>query len=277
MFRFDFCLCYQVFPVNIPEALTCLTVWKRFNDIKALLKYVQKRHKEYKLSGSIPTFNNHIYFKRFEADVITERKLFIIRLFDYIAQHPILYKSQVFQEFFARSQAMPNEDKLQFDDESITSGTSSINGIQGSVYSTTSSMTESILSTAESSSNSNASDSSNNSRRCSIEINPNNNSIEPKKFDERKPVHSSSDSLIETPVHPNDQNELSHFKVLKTFGNIMQIQDMHTKNVYIMKSIWKLNEKNEEYYLPSNFPFMASLIAYYESDTCVYLLLEQAK
>lgn len=109
----------QVFPIEIPEALTCLTVWKRFNDIKALLKFIKKRHKSERLSGMVPTLNNHTFFKRFEADVITERKLFIIRLLDFVGQHPALYKSQVFQEFFATSQTMPNDENLQFDTDDI--------------------------------------------------------------------------------------------------------------------------------------------------------------
>lgn len=99
--------------------MTCLTVWKRFNDIKALLKFIKKRHKSERLLGIVPTLNNHTFFKRFEADVITERKLFIIRLLDFIGQHPQLYKSQVFQDFFITSQTMPMEENLQFDTDDI--------------------------------------------------------------------------------------------------------------------------------------------------------------
>lgn len=69
-----------MFRIDIPEALTCLTVWKRYNDIKTLLKFIKKRHKAERLSGIVPSLTNHTFFKRFEADVITERKLFIIRL-----------------------------------------------------------------------------------------------------------------------------------------------------------------------------------------------------
>lgn len=104
-----------MFPINIPEALTCLTVWKRYNDIKALLKSIKKRHKTERLNGIVPTLNNHTFFKRFEADVITERKLFIIRLLDFVGQHPQLYKSQAFQDFFNTSQSMPTEENLQFE------------------------------------------------------------------------------------------------------------------------------------------------------------------
>lgn len=101
--------------------MTCLTVWKRFNDIKALLKFIKKRHKSEHLNGTIPTLNNHTFFKRFEADVITERKLFIIRLLDFVGQHPALYKSQMFQKFFTTSQTMPNDESLQFEADDIVS------------------------------------------------------------------------------------------------------------------------------------------------------------
>lgn len=111
----------QVFPIDIPEALTCLTVWKRFNDIKALLKAMKKRHKNDHLSGTVPTLNNHTFFKRFEADVITERKLFVIRLLDFIGQHPALYKSQIFQDFLTTTQSMPSDDSLQFVIDEISS------------------------------------------------------------------------------------------------------------------------------------------------------------
>lgn len=108
-----------MFPIEIPEALTCLTVWKRFNDIKALLKFVKKRHRADRLSGMVPSLSNHTFFKRFEADVITERKLFIIRLLDFVGQHSALYKSQAFQEFFATSQTMPKDECLQFQADDI--------------------------------------------------------------------------------------------------------------------------------------------------------------
>lgn len=118
----------KVFPIEIPEALTCLTVWKRFNDIKALLKFIKKRHKSERLNGIVPTLSNHTFFKRFEADVITERKLFIIRLLDFIGQHPVLYKSQVFQEFFATSQSMPKEADLLFEPDDIPSTVDTVDG-----------------------------------------------------------------------------------------------------------------------------------------------------
>lgn len=148
-----------MFPINIPEALTCLTVWKRFNDIKALIKYVKKRHRSERLLGTVPTISNHTFFKRFEADVITERKLFIIRLLDFVAQHPTLYKSQVFQEFFAKGQTVPYDENLQFatddisnEDPNVTPSTSFvIDPNEVPTPSTSSSMNESFSSSSISS------------------------------------------------------------------------------------------------------------------------------
>lgn len=273
----------QVFPIHIPEALTCLTVWKRYNDIKSLLKYVKKRHKELKLPGIVPNLNNHVYFKRFEADVITERKLFIIRLLDYIGQHPILYKSQVFQEFFAKSQTVPYDDEsLQCNDQllvnrpdSIKTNTNAVDS-EDLVTSTSSSLDESICSNLSSSicSLQDASETSaavNSNNNCPIDETqylPNIKNI-PKDI-------LKQSQQYEFPFKPHQRNDLSQFKVLKTFDNVMQVQDINTKHVYIMKAIYKSTKENEDAYLPSNFPFMVSLVSYYLSDSSVYLLLEQA-
>lgn len=50
-----------------------------------------------------------------------ERKLFIIRLLDFVGQHPALYKSQVFQDFFTTSQTIPKDESLQFEADDIPS------------------------------------------------------------------------------------------------------------------------------------------------------------
>lgn len=126
-------LSLKVFPIDIPEALTVITVWKRYNDIKALLKFIKKRHKTEGLSGIVPTLSNHTFFKRFEADVITERKLFIIRLLDFIGQHSVLYKSKLFQDFFATSQSMPKEEVLLFEPDDISSAVDTVDGVAANI------------------------------------------------------------------------------------------------------------------------------------------------
>lgn len=90
----------QVFPAAVPEALTHVTVWKRFNEVKKLLKYVRNRHSTLGLRGEVPDIRNNGYFQRFHPDTISKRKLFILELLDFISQHPVLYKSHIFQLFF---------------------------------------------------------------------------------------------------------------------------------------------------------------------------------
>lgn len=87
----------------IPETLTCLTVWKRYNDVKKLHKLVAKRHKELQLRGKVPEHFDEGFFRRFDPDVIQSRKDHILRLLDFIAQHPALYKSHAFVQFFEAS------------------------------------------------------------------------------------------------------------------------------------------------------------------------------
>lgn len=100
----------QVFPAYLPEALTYLTVWKRFNEVKKLQKFVQKRHKELHLRGIVPDIKDDRYFRRFEPDVISERKLYILRLLDFVGQYSALYKSHAFQSFFEVSHTPPHEE-----------------------------------------------------------------------------------------------------------------------------------------------------------------------
>ncbi|XP_031637392.1 ribosomal protein S6 kinase delta-1 [Contarinia nasturtii] len=286
-----------VFPIEIPEALTCLTVWKRFNDVKALLKFVKKRHKDERLNGIVPTLNNHTFFKRFEADVITERKLFIIRLLDFIGQHPVLYKSSVFQEFFATSQTMPNDENLQFEADDIKTASEDtvdcaskilVDPDETPIPSTSSSLNESFESSSIStpiidSPAENSDDGYKASSENDIII-TDSIKIRSSSSDQSAAIltrqYSNGEYVfrdpIDTPCVPNQRKDLSKFKVLKAFDKVMQVQDLTTKQTYIMKSIDKIFNEPEEFYLPTNFPFMVSLVAYYISDSNVYLLLEQA-
>lgn len=96
---------FQVFPRSLPQALSCLTVWKRFHEVKKLYRDVQKKHKNCKLKGTMPEPADFSYFKRFESDVIENRKSYIVELLDFIAQHPVLYKSECFVRFFEIGQS----------------------------------------------------------------------------------------------------------------------------------------------------------------------------
>lgn len=91
----------------MPETMTCLTVWKRFNDVKQLHRHISQRHRELHLRGTVPptTTDSNTFFRRFDPDVIQLRRAYILTLLDFIAQHPALYKSHAFKQFFESSQS----------------------------------------------------------------------------------------------------------------------------------------------------------------------------
>ncbi|XP_059619927.1 ribosomal protein S6 kinase delta-1-like [Phlebotomus argentipes] len=88
-----------VFPRFVPEALSCVTVWKRFSEIKTLHKEIHRRHRALKLSGKVPKLEDRYFFRRFDAEVIGERRQYIIELLEFVAMHPALYTSEVFVKF----------------------------------------------------------------------------------------------------------------------------------------------------------------------------------
>lgn len=80
-----------------------MTVWKRYNDVKKLRKYIVQRHKELQLRGQVPEHKDEGFFRRFDPAVIQSRKEHILRLLDFISQHPALYKCHAFVQFFESS------------------------------------------------------------------------------------------------------------------------------------------------------------------------------
>ncbi|XP_073825270.1 ribosomal protein S6 kinase-like 1 [Musca autumnalis] len=100
-----------VFPRSVPQALTTLVVWRRFHDIKKLHRELKRRHKSLGLPGFMPEPIDCSFFKRFDQDVIRKRKAYIVSLLDFAAQHPALYKSHSFAQFFS-SETTPSN-KLQ--------------------------------------------------------------------------------------------------------------------------------------------------------------------
>ncbi|KAH8264261.1 hypothetical protein KR038_005434 [Drosophila bunnanda] len=101
-----------VFPRSVPQALTCLVVWKRFHDVKRLHRELSRRHKSLQLPGKLPVPTDSSYFKRFDAAVIQRRKEYILTLLDFAAQHPALYKCATFTQFFQETPS-PNGSPLK--------------------------------------------------------------------------------------------------------------------------------------------------------------------
>lgn len=87
-------------------------MWKRFHEIKRLHRELSRRHKNMQLPGKLPEPTDSSYFKRFDADVILRRKDYILKLLDFAAQHPALYKCNIFTQFFSEAQS-PNASPLR--------------------------------------------------------------------------------------------------------------------------------------------------------------------
>ncbi|XP_055851568.1 ribosomal protein S6 kinase delta-1 [Episyrphus balteatus] len=104
-----------VFPRSVPEALTCISVWKRFHDIKRLYREISRRHKTMNLNGQVPEPSDNSFFKRFDAKVIQNRKEYILNLLDFVAQHPALYKSHAFMHFFNDGHSADNSSQFHHD------------------------------------------------------------------------------------------------------------------------------------------------------------------
>lgn len=73
---------------------------------------LSRRHKSMQLPGRLPEPTDSTYFKRFDADVIQRRKDYILKLLDFAAQHPALYKCNTFTQFFSEVHS-PNASPLR--------------------------------------------------------------------------------------------------------------------------------------------------------------------
>ncbi|CAL1292451.1 unnamed protein product [Larinioides sclopetarius] len=90
----------QVYPKNSVEAVSEVTVWKRYNDFKKLHKALSTLHQNLYLKEPFPPFAKTRFFGRFDPDVIEERKQSALKLLQFAANCSPLFTSQVFVKFF---------------------------------------------------------------------------------------------------------------------------------------------------------------------------------
>ncbi|KRT80904.1 hypothetical protein AMK59_5148, partial [Oryctes borbonicus] len=98
----------MLYPESCPDAVTKITVWKRYNEFKKLYRELKSKHRSLRLAHKFPTLPNHPFFKRFNADVILERRVAILTFLEYIAQEPELFTCDVFVKFFESSHMPSN-------------------------------------------------------------------------------------------------------------------------------------------------------------------------
>ncbi|XP_041971405.1 ribosomal protein S6 kinase delta-1 isoform X2 [Aricia agestis] len=88
-----------LFPLESPEAVTVVSVWKRYSDIQQLHKSMKSLHAGLHLRGTFPTLAKSSFFKRFQQEVIEERAKSIKELLEFIAEHRLLFTSTDFVNF----------------------------------------------------------------------------------------------------------------------------------------------------------------------------------
>lgn len=69
-------------------------------------------------------------------------------------------------------------------------------------------------------------------------------------------------------------SNLSKYTVTKVFSTklIMQVQDVTSRCNFVMKVVWF--DHNKSIFLPQNILYMVDLVAYFQSENALYLLLK---
>lgn len=106
-----------LFPAGFPEAGTKLVATKRFSDFQRLHKALFLIHANLYLSGKFPLLPNTNYFKRFDPPVLEIRRQSCLALLQFAADHPQLYNSQVFLNFFSSATTSPTSPGLSDNEE----------------------------------------------------------------------------------------------------------------------------------------------------------------
>lgn len=57
----------QLYPESCPDAITKVTVWKRFNDFKKLHREIKALHKKLNITSKVPNLPSSSLFKRYFA------------------------------------------------------------------------------------------------------------------------------------------------------------------------------------------------------------------
>nr|XP_026491889.1 ribosomal protein S6 kinase delta-1 [Vanessa tameamea] len=97
-----------LFPLESPEAVTIISVWKRYSDIQQLHKSMKSLHSGLHLKGKFPQLAKSSFFKRFHPEVIDERAKTIKALLEFVAEHRLLFTSTDFVNFLQTGYPEPD-------------------------------------------------------------------------------------------------------------------------------------------------------------------------
>ena len=87
----------QVFVLETEHSFHFVSRYSEFQSLQACLF---KIHKNLYLAGKFPALPKAKYFNRFQDSVLEDRRLACLAVLNFAADHPQLYNSQVFTEFF---------------------------------------------------------------------------------------------------------------------------------------------------------------------------------
>ncbi|XP_012276032.1 ribosomal protein S6 kinase delta-1 isoform X2 [Orussus abietinus] len=110
-----------VFIKDVPEAVSKVSVWKRYSEFKRLHSALKSQYANLKIKEPFPSFPQSKFFGRFEIDVIEERRTSAVKFLEFVARHASLYTSTVFMKFFETSQS---KDSITDCSQSLSSDTS---------------------------------------------------------------------------------------------------------------------------------------------------------
>ncbi|XP_049881250.1 ribosomal protein S6 kinase-like 1 [Pectinophora gossypiella] len=96
-----------LFPIQSPEAMTVVSVWKRYSDVQRLHASMRGLHAGLHLRGTFPTLPKYSFFKRFQQEVIDERAKVIKTVLEFIAEHKLLFTSTDFVNFLQTGYPAP--------------------------------------------------------------------------------------------------------------------------------------------------------------------------
>ncbi|XP_018571018.1 ribosomal protein S6 kinase delta-1 isoform X2 [Anoplophora glabripennis] len=93
----------MLYPESCPDAVTKVTVWKRFNDFKKLHRDLKVLHRRLSLKNKYPPLPTRALFKRFDEETIKERRQGILNFLEYIGSVSQLFTSTEFVKFLETS------------------------------------------------------------------------------------------------------------------------------------------------------------------------------
>lgn len=93
----------MLYSKDCPDVITKITVWKRYNDFKKLYREMKVLHRKLKIQGKFPSLPRGTFFKRYDEQILQEKKESALQFLEYIGSHKELFTSSEFVKFLESS------------------------------------------------------------------------------------------------------------------------------------------------------------------------------